>query len=130
MATNFGGPSPFAAELLFSMLGDGSYRKHMDEVRQRLVRARKVAAERLVSLGFEPWIMPRGGFYLWCRLPGEQDSAVIARRCMEKGVILAPGNVFSVSDTASAFIRFNVAQLSEKRIFDVLADAMKQKTAA
>ena len=130
VATNFGGPSPAVTELIAGVLSGGSYRKHMDEVRQRLVRARKVAAERLVSLGFEPWIMPRGGFYLWCRLPGEQDSAVIARRCMEKGVILAPGNVFSVSDTASAFIRFNVAQLSEKRIFDVLADAMKQKTAA
>ena len=34
--------------------------------------------------------------------------------------MLAPGNVFSVSQTASAFLRFNVAQMGDPRIFAVL----------
>jgi len=124
VATSFGGPSPVATELIASVLAGGSYRKHMEEVRQRLTRARKVAIDRLAPLGLVPWIIPRGGFYLWCRLPEGHDSAQIARRCMEENVILAPGNVFSVSQTAASFLRFNVAQLGDKRAYAVIERAM------
>jgi DNA-binding transcriptional MocR family regulator len=125
VATSFGGPSAVAGELIASVLSGGSYRKHMDEVRRRLSRARKVAAARLAPLGIVPWIMPRGGFYLWCRLPDGHDSTVIARRCLEHDVILAPGNVFSVSQSAASFLRFNVAQLAGEQILSVLRGAMQ-----
>lgn len=124
VATSFGGPSPVATELIAGVLAGGTYRKHMDEVRQRLARARKVAIDRLRPLGITPWTIPRGGFYLWCRLPDGHDSTVIAQRCMEKNVVLAPGNVFSISQSATSFIRFNVAQLDDKRVFSVLENAM------
>lgn len=97
----------------------------MDEVRQRLTQARAEAVDRLKPLGLTPWIMPRGGFYLWCRLPDGHDSAVLARRCMEEKIVLAPGNVFSVSQAASSFMRFNVAQLNDRRIFQALKRAME-----
>ncbi len=77
------------------------------------------------SLGLVPWIIPRGGFYLWCRLPEGHDSTVIAQRCMEENVILAPGNVFSISQSAVSFLRFNVAQLNDERIFSALKRAME-----
>lgn len=125
VATSFGGPSPVATELIAGVLAGGTYRKHMDEVRQRLTRAREEAIDRLKPFGFVPWIIPRGGFYLWCRLPDGHDSTVIARRCMEENVILAPGNVFSVSQSAASFLRFNVAQLNDKRIFAVLKSSME-----
>jgi len=125
VATSFGGPSPIATELIASVLAGGSYRKHMDEVRNRLTRARKNAIDRLAPLGLVPWIIPRGGFYLWCRLPNGHDSGAIARRCMKEKVVLAPGNVFSVSQSATSFLRFNVAQLANKRIFAVLKAAME-----
>jgi hypothetical protein len=57
--------------------------------------------------------MPRGGFYLWCRFPDGQDSATLARRAVSENVVLAPGNVFSVSQTAFALLRFNVAQAND-----------------
>lgn len=125
VATNFGGPSPVAAELIASVLAGGGYRKHMDEIRGRLLRARKLAATRLAPLGIVPWIMPRGGFYLWCQLPAGYDSSLIARWCMEEDVLLAPGNVFSVSQTATSFLRFNVAQLGGERVLSVLRRAME-----
>lgn len=124
IATSFGGPSPIGTELISSVLAGGGYRKHMEELRQRLTRARRETAGRLESLGIQPWIMPRGGFYLWCRLPDGQDSAALARLAMSENVILAPGNVFSVSQTASAFLRFNVAQASDPHIFAVLHRAI------
>ncbi|GHE68517.1 transcriptional regulator [Camelimonas fluminis] len=124
IATSFGGPSPVATGLVAGVLAGGGYRKHMDRLRNRLTCARMAAAERLRPLGVVPWIMPRGGFYLWCRLPDGQDSTTLAQRCLEENVILAPGNVFSVSQTAGAFLRFNVAQLDDARTFAVLQKAM------
>src|SRR5262249_41643973 len=78
VATSLGGLSPVAAELIASVLVGGSYRKHMEELRLRLARVRRQMATRLQSLGIQPWLMPRGGFYLWCRLPDDQDSADVA----------------------------------------------------
>jgi DNA-binding transcriptional MocR family regulator len=124
VATSFGGPSPVATELIASILAGGSYRRHMDQVRQRLSVARSEVAARLKPLGVVPWLMPRGGFYLWCRLPDGIDSAELARRCLDQNVILAPGDVFSLSRTASPFTRFNVAQMSDPRVFSVLQHAM------
>lgn len=123
VATNFGGPSPVATELIVDVLAGGSYRKHMAELHQRLSRARDRTAERLAKLGIVPWVMPRGGFYLWCRLPEGLDSAVMARYCLDEGVVLAPGNVFSVSQSAGSFLRFNVAQSDSQRVEDALRSA-------
>jgi DNA-binding transcriptional MocR family regulator len=127
VATSFGGPSPFAAELVASTLRDGSYRKHLDALRRRLSRARREAAAGLAALGVRPWLMPRGGFYLWCRLPDGMDAAQVARVGLREALVLAPGNVFSPSQSASDFMRLNVAQMTERRVFDVLAMAISQR---
>lgn len=124
IATSFSGPSPIAAELIAGVLAGGTYRKHMNEIRKRLARAQTVAVDRLGSLGLVPWIIPRGGFYLWCRLPDGLDSAAIAQRCMEEKVVLAPGNVFSASLSAAPFLRFNITQMSDERVFSALGRAM------
>ncbi|MCP5084474.1 MAG: PLP-dependent aminotransferase family protein [Alphaproteobacteria bacterium] len=123
VATNFGGPSPVAAELVFSTLSDGSYRKHLSGIRAKLARRRKNMADQLATLGIWPWTMPRGGFYLWCRLPDEMDAAEVAKRAIHEGVILAPGNVFSVNQSATDFMRFNVAQM-EGKVVEALARSM------
>jgi DNA-binding transcriptional MocR family regulator len=124
IATRFGGPGPLATELIAAVLAGGGYRRHMDEVRQRLVRARSRATERLAALGIVPAIVPRGGFYLWCRLPDGIDSTDLARRCIADDIVLAPGNVFSVSRTAGPFLRFNVAQMDDDRVSAALERAI------
>ena len=126
VATAFGGPSPVAAELVAGVLADGGYRRHLDALRLRLSRARRSVAARLESLGIRPWIVPRGGFYLWCRLPDGLDAADVARRALVENVVLAPGDVFSVSHAAAGFMRFNVAQMGEARVFAVLERALRK----
>jgi DNA-binding transcriptional MocR family regulator len=129
VATNFGGPSPVSTELLSHVLAGGGYRKHMEELRRRLVRARRETADKLRQIGIEPWLIPRGGFYLWSRLPEGIDSAQLAQATIEEGVVLAPGNVFSVSQSASHFMRFNVAHMQDQRIYATLAAAMRRVSA-
>lgn len=125
VATAFGGASPVATALITTTLSGGGYRKHLETVRRRLAQARRDVARRLAPLGLTPWIEPRGGFYLWMKLPEGGDGASIARAALKEGVVLAPGDVFSVSSSARAFMRFNVAQSNDPRLCDVLACAMR-----
>ncbi|KQT66228.1 MULTISPECIES: PLP-dependent aminotransferase family protein [unclassified Aureimonas] len=124
VATSFGGPSPVAAEIVLSSLGDGGYARHLEGLRRYLAGARREAAMRLEALGIRPWLMPRGGFYLWCRLPDGLDAAEVARHALAEDIVLAPGNVFSTSQSQTDFMRFNVAQMSDARVYEGLARAM------
>lgn len=126
VATSFGGPSPVAAELVHAVLSDGGYRKHMDALRLRLARARRKSATKLEAIGITPWLMPRGGFYLWCRLPDGTDSADLARAALAENVVLAPGNVFSVSQTMTDYLRFNVSQMASSRVFEITSRVLNR----
>ncbi len=95
--------------------------------RPRLSKARREASAKLATLGIQPWIMPRGGFYLWCRLPDGRDAADVARNALRENLVLAPGNVFSISQSASEFMRFNVAQMADRRVFAVLERALAEE---
>lgn len=124
IATSFGGGN-FSAGLVLALLMDGSYRKHMEALRQRLARARQEAIARLRAIGIEPWHEPDGGMFLWCRLPEGVDAAETARRALERdNIVLAPGNVFSRSQSAGGFMRFNVAQMADARIMPAIRAAM------
>ncbi len=121
------GTGRLAGELVLGVLKDGGYRRHMDALRARLARAMGEAAARLHALGIEPWIEPRGGMFLWCRLPEGLDSAVIAQRLLAQDIVLAPGNVYSLSQSAGRFMRFNVAQSGDPRLFAALWGVVKDR---
>ncbi|WP_159588197.1 PLP-dependent aminotransferase family protein [Chelativorans xinjiangense] len=124
IATSFGG-GRLTAEVVLSVLSDGGYRKHMDSLRSRLSRAMFDVTANLKAIGIEPWIEPQAGMFLWSRLPDGLDAAKIARAALAKNVVLAPGNVFSLSQSATSFLRFNVSQTLDDRIFDVLREALR-----
>lgn len=124
VATNFGGPSPIAAKILYYALSEGSYRKHIGALQERLTRRRRETAARLSDLRIIPWLMPRGGFYLWCKLPDDIDAAKMARAALAENMILAPGNVFSPSQQKTSFMRFNVAQMENIEMYAILQRAL------
>jgi DNA-binding transcriptional MocR family regulator len=124
VATSFGG-GRLSAELALALLTDGSYRKHVDTLRPRLARAMGETVERLKAIGIVPWIEPAAGMFVWCRLPDGVDAVELARKALAEGIVLAPGNVFSLSKTAGSFMRFNVAQSADPRIFVSLEAAMR-----
>jgi DNA-binding transcriptional MocR family regulator len=119
IATAFGG-GRLNEELVLAALSDGGLRKHLEALRARLERARRDVAVRLRDMGVEPWIEPKAGMFLWCRLPDAGDCAEVARAALARDLVLAPGNAFSVSQSAGNFMRFNVAQMQDERTFDTL----------
>jgi DNA-binding transcriptional MocR family regulator len=118
IATGLSG-SPLSADLVHTVLTDGTYRRHMDKLRGRLARARAAALRRLEDIGIIPWIKPEAGLFLWCRLPGDVNAAEVARRALAEQIVLAPGNVFSIAHSV-CFLRFNVAMMDDERIYSTL----------
>lgn len=123
LATGFG-TSDLSAQITHRLLVDGSYRHHLDGLRSRLAKSMTTTIDRLDQLGFSLWTLPTAGMFVWAKLPVGLDSSDIAQRALGQKVVLAPGNVFSVSHTAGDYLRFNVAQSTSKRIFDVLSNVM------
>ncbi|MGZ8817651.1 MAG: aminotransferase-like domain-containing protein [Mycobacterium sp.] len=126
IATSFGG-GQLAADLVLHVLRDGSYRKHMEGLRERLSRAMTLVSTRLKAIGIVPWLEPEAGMFLWCRLPDGIDAAEVAREALAANIVLAPGNAFSLSQSAHGFLRFNVAQSLDDRLFDVLRTAIRRQ---
>lgn len=123
LATSFGG-GQLASAVLLAALTDSGYRKHMEAVRTRLGEAMDKTLARLGTLGITPWIIPKAGMFVWCRLPQDADATTVARACLRHGVVLAPGNAFSQSQNAGAYLRFNVAQSQQERVYEVLGEVL------
>jgi DNA-binding transcriptional MocR family regulator len=125
IATTFGG-GRLNTELVLNVLSDSSYRKHLDWLRSKLAKARREVGRKLADLGIEPWIEPQAGMFLWCKLPAGLDAADIARAALAENVVLAPGNAFSLAQSATGFLRFNVSQTTDERTFDVLKTVLNR----
>jgi DNA-binding transcriptional MocR family regulator len=119
LASSFGN-NELSAQLVHRLLIDGSYRKHVETIRVRLRQTMAQVQRRLEACGLTPWLQPSEGMFLWMQLPGGIDSADIARAALQQGVMLAPGNAFSTSQSCAGFLRFNVAQSQPQRLTDVL----------
>ncbi|MBB4006217.1 aminotransferase-like domain-containing protein [Allorhizobium taibaishanense] len=126
IATSFGG-GQLAAAMVLAVLTDGGYRKYLEGLKTRLASARQKAAKDLAGLGLVPWLLPKAGLFLWCEMPEGVDSADLARQCLTDGVILAPGNVFSLSQNAGRFMRFNVAQMDDPKVCASLKARLPRK---
>lgn len=123
VAVTLGDPH-LAATVVHRAVTDARYRHDLEAMRARLAEGRGRAIRRLAALGITVPFVPGAGMFLWARLPDGLDAAEVSRRALAERVILAPGNVFSVSQGATGYLRFNVAQCADPRIFAVLERAM------
>ncbi|MGD0186780.1 MAG: PLP-dependent aminotransferase family protein [Roseiarcus sp.] len=115
----------FAAAFLHRILTEAGYRRHLGALRARLADAMGKTLVRLRASGLTPWIEPSGGMFVWARLPDGLDAAQVARFGLRNGAAFAPGPVFSASDEARGFMRFNAAASLNPRAFEALDQAMR-----
>ncbi|MCK2055081.1 PLP-dependent aminotransferase family protein [Methylobacterium sp. 37f] len=120
------GNSHLSASLMHGLLTDGTYRRHLADVREKLGRAMAPALRQLEGCGLKAWLEPSGGFFLWMRLPDGLDSADVARCALARGLVLAPGGAFSPSSLSNRFLRFNVAQCADPRMVPLLKAALAE----
>ena len=63
---------------------------------------------------------PKGGFVLWIELPGKVDALKLYHLALEQNIGIAPGPIFSSTQTFSNFIRLNGGYPWSVRIEDAL----------
>ncbi|CAB3757118.1 GntR family transcriptional regulator [Burkholderia puraquae] len=124
LATSFG-HAQIGANVVHRLLIDGTYRRHVDSLRARLADAMGETLRRVARAGLRTWTEPRGGLFVWAALPDGLDAARVARHALDHDVVLAPGNVFSASHSATSYLRFNVSRCKGPAVFDALARAME-----
>ncbi len=112
--------------LVYELLVQGRYRKHVDRLRDRLRKALGDTAARLSAAGLAVFHEPQDGLFLWARLPQSLDAAALARQAVSEGLMFAPGNVFYPHPKPSSWLRFNVARSDHPRIYHFLERALQQ----
>ncbi|WP_296946416.1 PLP-dependent aminotransferase family protein [uncultured Massilia sp.] len=96
-------------------IGGRAYRKLVGRLVQQLADARERSIERLQGAGLVPLAHPRGGMFVsagWADPAGaigDLSGRDIAERALRAGILLAPGEFFSLAAPRSAWFRFNVA---------------------
>lgn len=106
-------------KLLGKYLDDGTYYKALDEFRASYSRKQRLVCEKLdamADLGVS-YERPRGGVYIWCRLPDGVDSKRFINRAYNMGLILIPGYVFyPFKNGGRDHVRINYSYESEERL--------------
>lgn len=124
IATNFSS-GQLNAEIIFQALSDPSYRKHIETLRHRLLKIMNETILRLAELDIHVENIPKAGIFLWTKLPHGISASEVSKICLKHGVVLAPGSAFSQSPLAPQYLRFNVAQSYDPKVYQVLSHAMQ-----
>jgi len=114
--------SEISERLMYQLLIDGHYRKHLDKLRAKLQLARQEVMARLENLGFTIHCEPDGGMFIWAKLGDQCNSAEVASLAAKNGIMLAPGNMFRPNQEPSPWFRFNVAHCDDEATFDFFSD--------
>jgi DNA-binding transcriptional MocR family regulator len=109
---------------VFEAIGARAYRKLVERLVHQLGDARERALERLVDAGLMPLARPRGGMFVSAGWPAadapRRSGREIAERALRAGILLAPGEFFSLQPPASPWFRFNVAYAAEPALLAFL----------
>ncbi|HVN49042.1 MAG TPA: PLP-dependent aminotransferase family protein [Bacteroidota bacterium] len=79
------------------------------------------------------WIEPRGGFYIWLKLPPQVDLLAVLKKSIEQGAVFVVGKTFDPEGIDNSHFRLSYSHTPEdkiekgiKIIGDVLQQSLKQ----
>jgi DNA-binding transcriptional MocR family regulator len=107
--------------LVHTILMEGHVRKHLEQLRGRLGKAQERACRRLEQAGFELFLEPGAGMFVWARpIGGPADSLALAQSALDQDILLAPGHLFRPDQAPSPWLRFNTSFCDSDRLFQFL----------
>lgn len=118
--------------ILDSFLREGLYEDHIKSICREYAHKRNVMAKALKKkknsgISFE---IPRGGYYIWCKIPDGILQPQLLLKSSHKGIVYTPGNVFYPEETdGNNYIRLNFTFENTKNIcygIDKLLEAVEE----
>jgi len=110
--------------VVLRVLAEGRYRRHCERVRAKMAAGREASARRLEALGLRLFVPPAEGMFLW--VDCACDTNRVAAFGAERGLLFAPGGLFSPAQSASTWMRVSAASCRDERIWSILAEAIAQ----
>ena len=114
--------SELGERVVYNILSEGLYRKHLERIRARLDAVRPAVLRRIEALGMRMDPAPTAGMFAW--VDCGRDTNALAARAMEQDVLLAPGSLFSPNQLPSTQLRLNIAAMEEPAAWDFLERAL------
>jgi DNA-binding transcriptional MocR family regulator len=100
---------PLFAMAVAEFLSSGGYDRHLRRLRTAVAGNVERYREAIATLFPDGTRVssPRGGFVLWVELPPGVDSLALHAAALRKGIVVAPGPLFSARQRFSNFIRIS-----------------------
>ena len=127
--------SPMLSQVLaYEFLRTGKMQTYIDQLRTiyKVRRDCMVAAVRRECPAEATFVEPKGGFYLWLKMPQGVDEEVLVRRCVNEGVVFVTGKTFDPDEQPNGYIRLSFSNTPEDQIeigIRILGEQMKQMMA-
>lgn len=110
--------SDIGERIVYKILSEGHYRKHVDRLRGKLDGVRDKMVKQLERVGLTIDISTPAGLFLWADTG--RDTNVLTEKAMSEGILLAPGSLFSPSQLPSTRMRVNVASMGDMEVLRFL----------
>ena len=102
---------------LAGYLAHGGYERHLRKLRRTLARQGDLAA-RMAARYFPPGTRlssPAGGYFLWVEFPPAVDTLQMHRDALDRGINIAPGQIFSATRQFRNCLRLNFGHPRDAR---------------
>jgi DNA-binding transcriptional MocR family regulator len=115
--------SEIGERVVYKILSEGHYRKHVDRLRAKLDSVRDKAVRQAERVGLKVDMVSPVGMFIWADIG--RDAQVVAEKGLEHGILFAPGNLFSPSQLPSTRMRLNVATTCDAAVLRFLERELK-----
>jgi len=105
--------------VIYEMLVSGQYRKYLSRLHKNLQQGQEKTLDYFDRIGLSPYLEPKGGMFIWVKMPAHINMIEMASEASAKEIMLAPGNLFRPHHEPTEWMRFNVAScdVNEHRKF-------------
>jgi len=120
----------FSQMLAHKFLQTQAVYPYISKVREEYAKRAMIMTEQLHHyLGdIVQFTIPRGGFYIWLKLPSNLDATTILEKAIAKGVVVVTGKTFDPHGVINNYIRLSYCNTSADKIckgIPLLAEAIR-----
>lgn len=107
---------------IYRILKTGAFDRHLRRLRNKLAMCKGQALQWLEAHGFKAQVKHSEGLFLWVKSPVNPE--LFAEMALEKGIILAPGSMFSEHPEDQLCMRFNIPHTVNQEIQEALSSIL------
>jgi 2-aminoadipate transaminase len=124
----------FTQVLANEFLRSGKMEKYIERLRVIYKRRKDTMAVALRKYfpGEITWVEPRGGFYIWLKLPPQLDIVAVLKTSIDKGAVFVIGKTFDPEGKDNSHFRLAYSHTPEEKIekgIQILGDCLKEALA-